>query len=395
MVARRKDAIVVRAVAPQTGAPRAADADDASTGGRLATQSVSAADLDGAKDRLGGVRAEFESWHRRRYSSARSESDRPPLPRRAWPAARPTPAWRRAAYDTGEQSTARSRHCPRLHSDCSLAPLLGPPCEMPAAAGLASIQSFPAEMHKELGGLVTMVRRIRVPGMNPQDQLHGDPSETGPDRMGRADLKLGPRVRRLRRMWRTIPSAPRCKMCTSPFGAAGRSGPAAHRQGPMAGESQVLRRLLQGSVPQPSRRGDRVHPALRRYPRLDRPRRDHARRRLSHAARSVLRDGLGGADRARGDRRQVRRRRGDRHLHPGPHGRQPCGAGDRRQPRPAARDRAWDRCALGADRYRREYRRGLRRGRRDRRSRRVHRPRRQREHHRSPGLGRRARERSL
>jgi len=39
--------------------------------------------------------------------------------------------------------------------------------------------------------------------------------------MGRADLKFGPRVRRLRRFWRAIPSAPRCKMCTSPFGPPG------------------------------------------------------------------------------------------------------------------------------------------------------------------------------
>ncbi|MBA2633599.1 MAG: adenylate/guanylate cyclase domain-containing protein [Chloroflexi bacterium] len=44
-------------------------------------------------------------------------------------------------------------------------------------------------------------------------------SHTGAERMGRADLKLDRRVRRLRRLWRTIPSAPRCKMCNSPFGA--------------------------------------------------------------------------------------------------------------------------------------------------------------------------------
>ena len=43
-------------------------------------------------------------------------------------------------------------------------------------------------------------------------------SPTDARRLGRADLKLSPRVRRLRRFWRTIPSAPRCKMCTSPFG---------------------------------------------------------------------------------------------------------------------------------------------------------------------------------
>jgi adenylate cyclase len=57
--------------------------------------------------------------------------------------------------------------------------------------------------------------------MSEQDHPSGGPSETGPDRMGRADLKLAPSVRRLRRMWRTVPSAPRCKMCTSPFGPPG------------------------------------------------------------------------------------------------------------------------------------------------------------------------------
>lgn len=46
-------------------------------------------------------------------------------------------------------------------------------------------------------------------------------SDDAPARMGRADLKLGPRVRRLRRMWRAVPSSPRCKMCFAPFGAPG------------------------------------------------------------------------------------------------------------------------------------------------------------------------------
>jgi len=46
-------------------------------------------------------------------------------------------------------------------------------------------------------------------------------SPTDPSRMGRADLKIGRHVRRLRRFWRTIPSAPRCKMCYSPFGPPG------------------------------------------------------------------------------------------------------------------------------------------------------------------------------
>ncbi len=49
-----------------------------------------------------------------------------------------------------------------------------------------------------------------------------DPSpDFAPERMGSADLKLTPRIRRLRRMWRTVPSAPRCKMCNSPFGNPG------------------------------------------------------------------------------------------------------------------------------------------------------------------------------
>ena len=43
-------------------------------------------------------------------------------------------------------------------------------------------------------------------------------SPTDARRLGRADLKISPRVRRLRRFWRAVPSAPRCKMCTSPFG---------------------------------------------------------------------------------------------------------------------------------------------------------------------------------
>jgi adenylate cyclase len=46
-------------------------------------------------------------------------------------------------------------------------------------------------------------------------------SDTGAGRMARADLKIDPRIRRLRRFWRSIPSAPRCKMCTGPFGAPG------------------------------------------------------------------------------------------------------------------------------------------------------------------------------
>jgi adenylate cyclase len=50
-----------------------------------------------------------------------------------------------------------------------------------------------------------------------------EPERTSPDAglMGDADLKRSRRVRRLRRIWRRIPSPPRCKMCTRPFGAPG------------------------------------------------------------------------------------------------------------------------------------------------------------------------------
>ncbi len=46
-------------------------------------------------------------------------------------------------------------------------------------------------------------------------------SQADAGRMGRADLKMSPKVRQLRRFWRMIPSAPRCKMCTAPFGSPG------------------------------------------------------------------------------------------------------------------------------------------------------------------------------
>jgi adenylate cyclase len=53
----------------------------------------------------------------------------------------------------------------------------------------------------------------------PQRPVDAEPSQTDATRMGNAQLKAGSRVRRLRRFWRRIPSAPRCKMCNSPFGA--------------------------------------------------------------------------------------------------------------------------------------------------------------------------------
>jgi adenylate cyclase len=42
----------------------------------------------------------------------------------------------------------------------------------------------------------------------------GGPAEEA----ARAQLNLGPRQKRLRRFWRTLPRDPRCKLCNSPFG---------------------------------------------------------------------------------------------------------------------------------------------------------------------------------
>ena len=49
---------------------------------------------------------------------------------------------------------------------------------------------------------------------------HGEPSPGTPesDEHARSRLTSDHRARRLRRFWRMLPSAPRCKICTSPFG---------------------------------------------------------------------------------------------------------------------------------------------------------------------------------
>lgn len=54
--------------------------------------------------------------------------------------------------------------------------------------------------------------------MDPRNGAEGGPWESEPARIGRPGLRMGRRARRLRRWWRVVPSAPRCKMCNSPFG---------------------------------------------------------------------------------------------------------------------------------------------------------------------------------
>jgi len=64
-----------------------------------------------------------------------------------------------------------------------------------------------------------MNERYRVAPAGPAER-HAGPlthSEDG----ARERLNLGSRAKRLRRLWRVMPRAPRCKMCNSPFGGPG------------------------------------------------------------------------------------------------------------------------------------------------------------------------------
>lgn len=56
-----------------------------------------------------------------------------------------------------------------------------------------------------------------------QPERPGDPQggSTAGEKAAADKLNLAPNVRRIRAFWRSIPSAPRCKLCTSPFGGPG------------------------------------------------------------------------------------------------------------------------------------------------------------------------------
>jgi adenylate cyclase len=55
-------------------------------------------------------------------------------------------------------------------------------------------------------------------GAAPTDQVP-DPGPSQAEDAARSRLTSNKRARRLRRFWRMLPSSPRCKICTSPFGA--------------------------------------------------------------------------------------------------------------------------------------------------------------------------------
>ena len=214
-------------------------------------------------------------------------------------------------------------------------------------------------------------------------------SPTDARRLGRADLKVSPRVRRLRRFWRTIPSAPRCKMCTSPFGPpagpllrligkgrwAGNSDYCAgcfkqlyrHRDGAEI-ECTLLFADIRGSTQLAESMSATDFRGL-----VDRFYRTAAEVLIEHEA--IVDKFVG--DEVVGD------------LHPGAGRGEPRGPGDRRRPGPASRDRTRDRCAMGADRHRHQHRRRIRRRGGHGRPRGVHRTRRQRERDRPPRVCRR------
>lgn len=57
--------------------------------------------------------------------------------------------------------------------------------------------------------------------MYPPDGSGRQPRDEADEREAAASLSVGDRQKRLRRFWRSIPSAPRCKLCHRPFGGAG------------------------------------------------------------------------------------------------------------------------------------------------------------------------------
>lgn len=57
--------------------------------------------------------------------------------------------------------------------------------------------------------------------MQPADPTRRPPGDGADEREAAASLSIGHRQKRLRRFWRSIPSAPRCKLCHRPFGGAG------------------------------------------------------------------------------------------------------------------------------------------------------------------------------
>ncbi|MGQ0608790.1 MAG: adenylate/guanylate cyclase domain-containing protein [Chloroflexota bacterium] len=57
--------------------------------------------------------------------------------------------------------------------------------------------------------------------MEPTDRSGRQPEGGDDERDAAARLSVGNRQKRLRRFWRSIPSAPRCKLCHRPFGGVG------------------------------------------------------------------------------------------------------------------------------------------------------------------------------
>ena len=155
------------------------------------------------------------------------------------------------------------------------------------------------------------------------------------------------------RIFRRLPSDPRCKLCLNPFGGlVGRAcsvfGASAFSQ-----EPEPLPVLLRPLATRWHR--DRHRRGVRRRPLFDGPGRAVERHGLCTAVERVLRRGHPRADRQRRHRGQAHRRRGDGSVHPGrgrtglpPQGR-------------ACHDSAWERCHRAPARRGRKRRHRLRR----------------------------------
>jgi adenylate cyclase len=81
----------------------------------------------------------------------------------------------------------------------------------------------PSEMHTAQARNVALAvaATLTIACVEPDRESGEWPERQDEDRDAAARLSVGDRQKRLRRFWRSIPSAPRCKLCHRPFGGIG------------------------------------------------------------------------------------------------------------------------------------------------------------------------------
>ena len=192
---------------------------------------------------------------------------------------------------------------------------------------------------------------------------------------------------RLRRQFRHLPAAPRCKLCHAPFNGVG-GFLLRPWFGPWERNAQLCKSCMK-HLPAGvgvAEVGCRCSSPISGDP----PARRAIRRPSSRPSRCSIAWPPTRSP-ARRDRRQVRRRRGDRAVHPRLHRARSRGQGDRRRAGPPGRGRSQRRVVKWADpgRSRDPHRDRLRRQPRlERTDLRLHRPRRSGEHDRPAGVAR-------